>query len=126
MDQVGDGNGNRSFVENIFHVPQNQQATSFLCEETQTTTRTFVLSPGASAKVFVDAWKHYQTVPLLVTANGTNGEKVKYKWKFTNYVPIGAVVGDDSRLQGVGVTEGGAVCPTSTNQSVSYLLSSKR
>lgn len=116
MDPMGDGNGNRSFKDHLIVAPQGQQVTSFLCQESSNTTRTFLLPPGSSAKVFLDAWSHYQTVPFLVTAAGENGAPVKYAWYLTNYLPIpthGA-----NATSGEGITESGAVCPPSMNGSV--------
>lgn len=115
MSKPGYGNGNRSFRENVFQVGPAKTITTFLCEETKTTTRTFLLSPQASAKVFVDAWEHYQTVPLLLTASGANGEAARYSWHFTNYVPIQS--GSCNSAHGKGTTETGVFCPPSINQS---------
>jgi hypothetical protein len=121
MSDVGDGNGNRSFKESVFYVNPGEQMTSFLCEETKTTTRTFSLPPQASAKVFVDAWEHYQTVPLLVTASGEKGAQVHYEWQFYNYIPI--QTGSCRSTHGNGTTESGGVsCPPSMNQSVQHGL----
>lgn len=122
MSEPGYGNGNRSFRESIFEVSPGTKITTFLCQETKTTTRTFALAPQATAKIFVDAWEHYQTVPLLVTARGRNGESVHYSWQFYNYVPI--QTGSCNSTHGKGVTEsGGAPCPPSINQSAETGLS---
>jgi hypothetical protein len=75
----------------ILKVAVHQSATTFLCEESDNVKRTLLLEPGASVKVFVDAWEHYQTVPLVVqVAKGHVGGQVSYQWSFSNYLPIGS------------------------------------
>uniref|UniRef100_A0A6C0BM63 Uncharacterized protein n=1 Tax=viral metagenome TaxID=1070528 RepID=A0A6C0BM63_9ZZZZ len=64
------------------------QATTFLCEESHNVKRTMCLKPRASVKVFVDAWEHYQTVPLVVQV-GAVQSAAPYRWTFFNYSPIG-------------------------------------
>lgn len=72
----------------ILSVPAGHTVTTFLCEEARNVKRTIRLEgPGAQAKIFVDAWEHYQTVPLIVQAAGV-GSAVAYQWSFHNYIPI--------------------------------------
>jgi hypothetical protein len=105
------GNNIPSSENVVLKVPADHTATTFLCEESRNTKRTLVLGPGASAKVFVDAWEHYQTVPLILqvaAANqaptiGQGPQGVSYQWSFFNYSPIGG-----SPTQGSGFA---AYCP---------------
>lgn len=58
------------------------------------TTQAFVLhGGGASAKVFLDAWEPWQTVPLNITieAPGPLMIDTRYSYEFVNYVPLGPV-----------------------------------
>lgn len=68
--------------------PANHTATTFLCEESHNVKRKIILEPGANAKVFLDAWEHYQTVPLMVQVAASGGN-VPYQWSFHNYLPLG-------------------------------------
>jgi len=82
----------------VLRIPTGQRATTFLCEESQNVKRTLQLEPGSSVKIFVDAWEHYQTVPLIVQVGSTNAARIPYKWTFFNYSPIGG-----SPVEGQGV-----------------------
>lgn len=66
----------------------NRAVVTFLCEESQNARRVIQLAPGSSVKIFVDAWEHYQTVPLIMQAMSVSGQSAHLDWRFFNYIPI--------------------------------------
>lgn len=89
----------------VVHVDSHESASTFLCEESQNVKRNISLAPGASVKVYLDAWEQWQTVPISVQVSSkSNKRTIKYEWKFFNYLPISG-----PRTEGSGEVTSG--CP---------------
>lgn len=100
---LGTGSNNTNHTrpaEVIIRVAPNDFVSTFLCSESENVKRTFLLGPGAKARIFIDAWTSWQTTPINVQAFTVNAgnEPAKYNWKLYNYIPIGS-----------GITEGNGV-----------------